>query len=61
MDFDPGFLIDRVIQEEGFYVYNMHNVVDKHFSISIVPVQSRGGSLVISIKSVLLSCLRRGY
>jgi len=24
------FLIDRVIQEEGLYVYNMHNIVEKH-------------------------------
>jgi hypothetical protein len=24
-------LIDRVIQEEGLHVYNMFNVVEKHF------------------------------
>jgi hypothetical protein len=30
------------------YVYNMHNMVEKHFSISIAPVQSRGGSLVVN-------------
>jgi hypothetical protein len=24
----------------------MHNVVEKHFSISIAPVQSQGGTLV---------------
>jgi hypothetical protein len=29
------FLIDRVIQEEGFYVYNIYNTVENHFSISI--------------------------
>jgi hypothetical protein len=40
------FFIDRVIQEEGF-VYNLHNIVEKLFSISIAPVGSRGGSLVI--------------
>jgi hypothetical protein len=27
-------------------VYNLHNIVDKHFYISIVLVRSRGGSLV---------------
>jgi hypothetical protein len=39
------FLIDRTIQEEGLYVliYNMYNIVDKHFSISIVPVQTGAG------------------
>jgi hypothetical protein len=41
------FLIDRVIQEEGLYAYNMQNVVGKHLSISIAPVRSQGGSLVI--------------
>jgi len=24
------FLIERVIQEEGLYVYNMHNIEEKH-------------------------------
>jgi hypothetical protein len=34
------FFIDRVIQEEGFYVlYTTHNIVEKHFNISIAPVQ----------------------
>jgi hypothetical protein len=28
----------------------MHNIVKKHFGISIALVQSRGGSLVIVIK-----------
>jgi hypothetical protein len=40
------FLVDRVIQEEGLYVSNMQNVVEKHISISFAPVRSRGGSLV---------------
>jgi hypothetical protein len=42
--------------------YKMHNIVEKHFSISIAPVRSQGESLVnitrISMKiklSVLLS------
>jgi hypothetical protein len=32
-------LVDRVIQEEGLYVYNMHNLGEKHFSISIALVR----------------------
>jgi hypothetical protein len=39
------YLTDRVFQEKGLYVYNMHYIVEKHFSISIPPVRSRGGSL----------------
>jgi hypothetical protein len=27
--------MDTVIQEGGLYVYNMHNILEKHFSISI--------------------------
>jgi hypothetical protein len=27
-------LLDRVIQVEGVFVYNMHNILEKHFSIS---------------------------
>jgi hypothetical protein len=27
--------IFRLIQDEGLYMYNMHNIVEKHFSISI--------------------------
>jgi hypothetical protein len=34
------------------YVYNMHNIVEKHFSISIGPVWSLGG-LLVSTKTVL--------
>jgi hypothetical protein len=26
------FLIDKVIQREGFYAYNIHNIIDKHIS-----------------------------
>jgi hypothetical protein len=32
------------------YVYNMHNMVEKHLNISIAAVRSRGASLVIIIK-----------
>jgi hypothetical protein len=47
MDFDAVFL-NRVIQEEGLYVYNMHNIVEKHFNIGIAPVRSQGGLLVFN-------------
>jgi hypothetical protein len=40
--------IDRVIQKEGLYVYNSHNIVEKHFSISIAHVRSWGGLLVFN-------------
>jgi hypothetical protein len=26
------FLVNNVIQEEGLYVYNIHNIVEKHLS-----------------------------
>jgi hypothetical protein len=41
------FLIDIMVLEGGSYVCNVHNIVEKYFSISIAPVQSRGGSLVV--------------
>jgi hypothetical protein len=31
------------------YVYNMHNIEQKHISINIAPVRSRGGSLSSSL------------
>jgi hypothetical protein len=34
-------LKDRVIQEEGLSVFNMHNKIEKHFNINIAPVWSR--------------------
>jgi hypothetical protein len=40
------FLIDRMIQEEGLYVYKIHNIVEERFRISITPVRSLGESLV---------------
>jgi hypothetical protein len=42
------YLIDGANHEERLYVYNMHNIGEKHFSISISPMRSRGGSLVIN-------------
>jgi hypothetical protein len=48
-------LIDRGSQEEGLYVYNMYNLVEKHFLISIVPVRSRGESLLRYKKTELES------
>jgi hypothetical protein len=35
------FLLDRVIQEEGEYVYIMHNIVEIHFCFRIAPLRSR--------------------
>jgi riboflavin transporter FmnP len=46
MDFDAVFFILRFMCILPTY---MHNIVEKHFSISIAPVQSRSGSLVIYI------------
>jgi hypothetical protein len=37
----------RVIREKRLYVYNMRNTVQKHLNISIAPVRSQGGSLVL--------------
>jgi hypothetical protein len=37
------FLIDIVFQEKGLND-NIHNIVEKHFRISIANPQSRGGS-----------------
>jgi hypothetical protein len=54
MDFGAAFLIDRMIQEEGLYVHNMHNTVEQHFSISIAPVRSRGDSLVILLNELFI-------
>jgi hypothetical protein len=35
------------MQEEGLRLYNMHNTIEKHFSINIALVRSQGGSLII--------------
>jgi hypothetical protein len=53
-DYDAIFFINKVIQEEGLYVCNMHNIVEKHFTISIAPVRSRGGSTVFNNKDLFL-------
>jgi hypothetical protein len=47
-------LIDRMIKEERLYVYNMRNIVEKHFSISNAPVRSRGESLVHNNKDRII-------
>jgi hypothetical protein len=43
------FLLDKSDSKEDFYVNNMHNIIENHFSISIAPVWSRDGSLVANI------------
>jgi hypothetical protein len=35
--------MDRAIQKEVFYVYNMYNIAEEYFSICIAPMRSRGG------------------
>jgi hypothetical protein len=40
--FEAVFFTDRVIQEKGLYVYNMHNIVEKHLS-SLHPCKAGAG------------------
>jgi hypothetical protein len=40
MEFDGIFLIDTVMQDASLCIYNMHNIVEKHFSVSIATVRS---------------------
>jgi hypothetical protein len=40
----------RFFQDEGLYVCNMYNIIEKHISINIAVVRSRGGSFVINKK-----------
>jgi hypothetical protein len=47
------FVKARVIHEEGLYVYNMHNIVEKHFNMSFEPVRSWDGLLVKNKAEVL--------
>jgi hypothetical protein len=37
----------------------MHRIVEKHFSIIIAPVRSRGGSLVFILKKIFV--MRSGH
>jgi hypothetical protein len=37
------FLKDRVIQEEGLYVYNMLNLVEKDLVSALLPCEARAG------------------
>jgi hypothetical protein len=49
--FQSGFLNRYIVIEvEVLYAYKMHNIVEKHFSISIAPVRSQGASLLQGIK-----------
>jgi hypothetical protein len=63
-DIDVFFFIGKMIQEEGLYVYNINNIVEKHFNICIAPVRRRGESLVIiqaRIKSIPISKFNNSY
>jgi hypothetical protein len=33
------FIIGKPIQEEGLYVYNLHDIAEEHFSISIASLR----------------------
>jgi hypothetical protein len=53
------FSIDKVIPLESLYVYNIHNLETKHYSIYIAPVQSQGGLLVYNVINVIVSELNQ--
>jgi hypothetical protein len=40
------YSIDRVIQEEGLYVYHIQDVIEEHFSISTRAIPERLASVV---------------
>jgi hypothetical protein len=42
-DFYAVFLLDKVIQEEGLYVYKIRNIVEKRLSVSITLCKSKAG------------------
>jgi hypothetical protein len=46
MDLNAVFFNRYTDSGGDLYVNNKHNIVEKHFSMSIVPVRSRDGSLV---------------
>jgi hypothetical protein len=43
MDSDSIYIYDILV----IYIYDMHNTVQKNFNMSIAPVRSRGGLLVL--------------
>jgi hypothetical protein len=55
--------IDRVILEIGFYICNLHNIIEKHFNVSIVPVRSRGeepdGPAVSALRRAIVEVKQR--
>jgi hypothetical protein len=55
---DAVFLLDRMIHEEGLYEYNMHNLAEKHFSISMASVRNRGELLVMNMNTVIAQLQR---
>jgi hypothetical protein len=51
--FRCGFLMDRVIQVKGLYVYYMYNIAE-NFGVSIAPVRRWGELLVVNTRSLLI-------
>jgi hypothetical protein len=41
--FKCGFLIEKVIQEEGLYAYNMHDIEEKHLVSALHPCEAEVG------------------
>jgi hypothetical protein len=43
------FYIDKAIQEEGLYVYNMHNIVEKHLISAFYPCEAWAGRYLTTV------------
>jgi hypothetical protein len=41
--FEHGYLLDRVIQDEGLFVYNMPNIEEKHLVSGMDPCETGAG------------------
>jgi hypothetical protein len=54
-----GFFIRWSDLRGRFIVYNTHNIVEKHFSISIAPVRSRSESLLLfNAKKIIMVIIK---
>jgi hypothetical protein len=47
------FIIGKPIQEEGLYVYNLHDIAEEHFSISIASLRLLYKNLSLSSMDVV--------